>query len=194
MSDYAVKITIRNGRILRRMRERGVGSLRELAGNAGVSLAFVYQLVGLKRAPLKANGEWKPGVENVAGALFCDPEDLFSEAQMTMALKSNSAEVSLDDTAIAKLSGGDTGATSLAKIEVQRLLAAVPTDRARDIVWRLASGETLDAVGADHGITKERVRQIDAKSIRQMRAAAHHRDKDARSKRLAGAKHPDAEN
>lgn len=34
------------------------------------------------------------------------------------------------------------------------------TERCRDIVLRYAQGETLDAIGARHGVTRERVRQI----------------------------------
>lgn len=190
MTDYAVKITVRNGRILRRMRERGIHSLRELAEKASVSYSSLAQLVGLKRPPLGPNGEWKYGVENVAGALFCDPEDLFSEAQMTMALKRNSAEVSLDDTAIARLSSGDTAAATFAKIQVDRLLEAVPTDRAKDIVLRLAGGETLETVAREYKISTTRLTQISRKAHRQMRARAAKFERDANITRRYGLAAP----
>ena len=44
MGDYAVKLSVRNGRILRRMRECGITSQAELARTAAVTPLAVSQL------------------------------------------------------------------------------------------------------------------------------------------------------
>ena len=57
---------------------------------------------------------------------------------------------------------------------VKKLLAALP-DRARDVlISRYGLGKstdklTLDAIGKKYGITRERVRQIEAKALRKLR-------------------------
>ena len=90
MSDYAVKITIKNGRILSRMRARGIESLAELARQAGISYQSLIEIVSLKKRPVGRRGKWLAGVENVAGVLKCDVEDLFSDVQREMALERRS--------------------------------------------------------------------------------------------------------
>ena len=87
MSDYAVKITIKNGRILSRMRACGIESLAELARRAGIQYSTLVAIVALKTRPIGRRGKWLAGVENVAGVLKCDVEDLFSDAQREMALE-----------------------------------------------------------------------------------------------------------
>lgn len=169
--DYAVKITVRNGRILDRMRKVGIKTQSDLAERAGLSTVSVNSLITLRRPAMKDNGQWRYGVEEIAAVLRCDPEDLFTDAQMTMALERNSVETYLDEPAVMALSSGDPERAAWAKIEAQRLLAAVPP-RYADIAMRVAGGETLDSIGEDYGFSREKVRQMDLKAHRMMRRRA----------------------
>jgi|GEM_PF-1417886 len=179
MSDYAVKVTIRNGRILRRMRELGIKSQVELAAKAGVSATTLNSIVALRRAPERTNGQWSHGVENIAAALRCDPEDLFTDAQKTMALPANSMETYMDEASVISLMAGDDMEESAwAKIEVQRLLATL-TPRERAITEHMMEGGIYEDADPD-GCSRERIRQIHYKALRKMKAASVNFDRASR--------------
>lgn len=174
MSDYAVKITIKNGRILSRMRARGIESLKELARQAGVNYQTLTEIVALKQRPVNLKGGWREGLENVAGVLKCDVDDLFSDAQREMALERNSAEVYLDEPDVMALVAGNPEREYWIKTEAERLLNYIPTERARSVVVRHMNGETYDEIAIDMGVTRERIRQIEQKAFRQMRHRARY--------------------
>jgi transcriptional regulator with XRE-family HTH domain len=176
MSDYAVKITIKNGRILSRMRARGIESLAELARQAGISYQRLTEIVSLKRRPVGRWGKWAAGLEDVAGVLQCDVEDLFSDAQREMALQRNSGEVYMDEPEVMALTTGNTERAYFIKTEAQRLLDALPNERAKSVVMRHMNGETYDEIARDMSVTPERIRQIEQKAFRIMRNKGSFRD------------------
>jgi RNA polymerase sigma factor (sigma-70 family) len=66
-------------------------------------------------------------------------------------------------------------------VETCQILAAVPKDREGEILLRRANGEELHVIGADYGISRERVRQLEvrgrARTIKALGVA--YRDKRA---------------
>lgn len=172
MSDYAVKITIKNGRILSRMRACGIELLAELARRAGISYSTLVAIVGLKKRPVNLNGGWRKDLENVAGVLKCDVEDLFSDAQREMSLERNSAEVYLDEPEVMALTTGNPERAYFIKAEAERLLAALPNERDRSVVVRHMNGEAHTDIAKDLGISPSRVHQIERRAIRAMRQKA----------------------
>jgi RNA polymerase sigma factor (sigma-70 family) len=172
MSDYAVKITIKNGRILSRMRARGIDSLAELARQAGISYQSLIEIVSLKKRPVGVRGKWLAGVENVAGVLQCDVDDLFSDAQREMALERNSGEVYMDEPEVMALTTGDPERAYWIKTEAQRLLDAIPDERSKSVVMRHMEGETFDEIARDMGISRGRVAQIEQNAMRRMKGRA----------------------
>ena len=172
MSDYAVKITVKNGRILSRMRACGIESLAELARRADIQYTTLAAIVGLKKRPVGRRGNWLAGVENVAGVLKCDVEDLFSDAQREMALERNSAEVYLDEPEVMALTTGDPERAYFIKAEAERLLATLPNERDRSVVVRHMNGETYGEIARDMGVCSTRIQQIEQRAIRLMRQKA----------------------
>jgi transcriptional regulator with XRE-family HTH domain len=172
MSDYAVKITIKNGRILSRMRARGIESLAELARQSGIGYQMLTQIVSLKRRPVGVRGEWAAGLENVAGVLQCDVDDLFSDAQREMALERNSGEVYMDEPEVMALTTGDPERAYWIKNEAQRLLDAMPDGRHKSVVMRHMDGETIDEIACDMGISRSRVAQIEQQAMLRMKLRA----------------------
>lgn len=171
-TDYAVTVTIRNGRILSRMRAKGIKSLSELAEKAGIPYSKLCGIVALKERPIGVRGAWKAGIENVAGVLGCDVDDLFTDAQRENLLERNSGEIYLDEPEAMELTSGDPERAYWIKAEAQRLLGAIKSDRARDIVVRHIEGDTFKEIADDYGLSMERVRQIEAKAKREMRGMA----------------------
>ena len=170
--DYAVKVSVRNGRILRMMQAKGIANQMELARRAGVGVQSVNRVICLRDKPICRSGAWREVVERIAGVLGCDPEDMFSDAQRDMALETNSHELFMDEGAVASLASHDPEQVSWAKIEVERLLTAVTSPRGRAIVMARAEGARLDELAEEYGVCRERIRQFEAKALRQMRARA----------------------
>ena len=173
MGDYAVKVSVRNGRILRRMRELGVPSIAALSKLAGCSAPSIYRIVDLRGAPISPRtNDYTDVALRISSALRCDPDDLFSDAQRTMQLERNSAEMFVDEEVVAMLAvPGDVEGAAWAKVEVSRLLAGLKP-RERHVVERRMEGDTLEDIGVELGVNRERVRQIEAKGMRRMKGFA----------------------
>jgi DNA-binding CsgD family transcriptional regulator len=168
--DYAVTIKVSNGRILSRMRAKGIKSLPELAEKAGIHYKTLWAVVSLKKSPIGARGAWIAGIENVAGVLGCDVEDLFTEAQRENVVERNSAEIYMDEPDVMALTSGDPERAYWIKAESQRLLNAIKSPRSRDVVERRMSGETLREIADSMDRSVELVRHLEARGYRNMRA------------------------
>jgi hypothetical protein len=171
MSDYHVKITVKNGRILRLMRDCGFSTMASLSRVAGISPAEAGLILNMRKAPMKKNGQWSESVLRMAAALRCDPDDMFTEAQSTMALKLNSAESFMDEGNMLSLIAGDIEENQWAKIETQRLLSVLKPRERAIIEATIMEGATLDDADPDE-CSRERVRQLQMKAIRKMKRAA----------------------
>jgi transcriptional regulator with XRE-family HTH domain len=187
MGDYAVKLSVRNGRILRRMRECGIASQAELARTAGVTPIAVNQLVCMRDKAHNSKGEWRSIAWDIATALQCDPNDLFNDQQRERALERSSVEVFMDAPQIQSIMSGDGEKSSWAKIEAQRLLGSVRDDRARRIVVARSEGAALEELAGELGLTTARIRQIEQQAYRAMRSAALRSEKQFAANIVYGA-------
>lgn len=171
MSDYHVKITVKNGRILRLMRAAGFESVAAMCRVSGLRQTQAGRIINMKEQILLNNGDWTDGVYRMAAALRCDPEDMFTEAQISMKLATNTAEVLMDEGGVMALTSGDMEGQQWAKIETQRLLSVL-TPRERAIIESTIL-ENGHLEGADpKGCNAERARQIQSRALRKMRGAA----------------------
>jgi hypothetical protein len=105
MSDYAISVKVRNGRIRRRIAECGFGSVNELCRNSGLHPERIGALLNLKVPPLMADGRWRPSAAALAEVLGCTCEDLFSETQRTLALRDSHGECYITEIELLKLIG-----------------------------------------------------------------------------------------
>lgn len=182
MSDYAVEIKIKNGRVLRLMRQAGIPTVAALARASGVSIHSIYDLITLKRAPLSTiTGDWKPSIKMLADALNCLPDDMFSDAQRAGYMKSNKRTVEMSEEEVGLLldRAADMPLLDDAVFAVERadkmgkIIDEILTPREASVIkTRFGIGgndeKTLDAVAVAHGVSKERVRQIEARALRRM--------------------------
>jgi transcriptional regulator with XRE-family HTH domain len=167
MGDYAVKIGVRNGRLLRAIRGAGYKSQSEFARQFSINQQQLNALVCMR---IKARGpkrRWARLVWDIATALDCEPEDLFNEQHQDHALKINNVEVYMSEEQVRDAMFSEEKVW--AKIEAQRLLAMIPKARSREIVIARMEGETLKEIGDRYGISPERVRCIEAHTLRLMK-------------------------
>jgi len=104
MSDYAISIKVRNGRIRRRMAECGFDSVNELCRKSGLRPEDIGALLNLKLPPLTETGGWRRSAVALADVLGCTCEELFSETQRTLALRDNRGECFITEVGLLKLS------------------------------------------------------------------------------------------
>ena len=68
MSDYLAEIRIKNGRIMRAMRDAGFETQVALADACGAAVAHVGALINFRETPKNTKGQWRPTAVKSAGA------------------------------------------------------------------------------------------------------------------------------
>jgi len=104
MSDYAISVKVRNGRIRRKIAECGFSSVNELCRKSGLPPHEVGALLNLKLPPLTGAGRWRRTAAALAEVLGCTCEELFSETQRTLALRDNRGECYITESGLLKWS------------------------------------------------------------------------------------------
>ena len=176
--EYAVKVTVRNGLILRQMKKLGIKTQTELAKQSGLDPNVVGTLIGLKKRPVNhKTGEWLSVAFALSSALRLEPEELWTEKQRGMALESNSREVSMGEEEVMQLASGQGTEQMVQKVlttrAVDSALKLLPP-REEQVVRRVfLEGKTLEETGDDIGVTRERVRQISLRAIRRLKHKSH---------------------
>jgi hypothetical protein len=104
VSDYAISVKVRNGRIRRKIAECGFSSVNELCRKSGLRPENIGALLNLKLPPLTRAGRWRRPAAALAEVLGCTCEELFSETQRTLALRDNRGECFITESELLKLS------------------------------------------------------------------------------------------
>lgn len=184
MSDYRVTVKVRNARLLRAIENAGYKSIHKFAHDAGVQYTSIVDLINMTTSPLgKRRGEVRPYVEKIMDFL-CEPfEALFTEQQCE-ALTTNKSErdVSAEQVfALMNDSSDEAQDPYLLMCESDRgqMIAEMLnelTDKERAVVVArngfAGDAMTLDAVAAQYGVTRERIRQIECKALRKLRTVS----------------------
>ena len=177
MSDYRIKITIQNANILRAMKKKGVKSVSELCRLTNTGQSTIGDILNLKKSPVLLNGDWNSSVLKICEFLNVMPSVLFSDEQR-LPLEKNTGymEVSFED--ISQLiSDKATNPIILQnkkdKVKAVEDALSILTEREQKILnlkFGIDGAEhTLEEIGELFGISKERVRQIENKSLRKLR-------------------------
>ena len=172
--EYAVKVTVRNGLILRQMKKLGIRTQTELAKLSGIHPTILGTLIGLKKRPVNPKtGEWLDPAFALSAALQVEPEELWTEKQRGMALESNSREVSMSEDAVAQLASGNGTEQMVQKVltseKISKVLLTL-TPRHESIIRRkFFEGDTSADIAKDWGISRSRVHQMEAKALRILR-------------------------
>lgn len=170
MGDYNLKVTVRNGRILRLMRAAGFETQTELAKAAGVDKVTVNGIVTMRKKPQLPDGEWSEPVHRMASALGCMPEEMFNETQATGVLLRSTFEVDLNDAQLSRLSNldGDMERLASTRMLANDLIEQLPTEREKIIVRGVMDGDATTEIAEQIGVSQTRVNQIYNKALRKM--------------------------
>lgn len=183
MSDYVVQIKVKNAPMLRAMRAMGFASAAELSRACGVDQSRLGEYLNLKRSPMLQDGMWRDDFMRIAEVLRAMPADLFPPQHLQAPLRKNTAETEMR---FSELAGPDIAAAWLSSPEdklisddvrqkLKDAMDALP-DRYRYVLESrfglMGPEKTLDEVGADLGLSRERVRQMEARALRKIKHPA----------------------
>jgi len=188
-ADFDVAIKIRNGRLLRAIRDAGYASVAAFARAHGFVYSDVQKFISMTQSPFSPSGKPSNSAQLVADILKTNVEDLFPPQFIGKCLaKTARAEVpSLTEDQVAMLIQniprtpeelailGDAGQA------IERGLKSLPPRVEQILRLRFALGNegrerTLDEVGALFNVTRESVRQIELKGLRLLRAPSRSRE------------------
>lgn len=191
MSDYAVDIKIRNARIRRAIRDRGYKNVAQFCKAHGLHQYEVGALLNLKTPPMNILGQWRPAVIRMCDALMMAPDDLFSDAQRTVSLKSNGKTIEMTEAQVRRIAG--SGFEEIKRlqapevepdrqIESEELQAGITEalsilGERYKVVLSARFGldgnapKTLDQIAEEHGVSRERIRQMEQRALLTIRTA-----------------------
>jgi RNA polymerase sigma factor (sigma-70 family) len=184
VKDYAVNIRIKNNWFLTRMKAAGFRTVAELSRATGIDTGQIGGFVNLKRAPQWTRSKdyrWKSHILRIAEALHCLPEDLFPPQHLSAPLKRNTATIELAADELPAVIGQfrqlelppDAPHDRIdADNTIKEMLALLPPREERVLRRRYGidcEPGSLEEIGKEFGITRERVRQIEAKAVRRFK-------------------------
>lgn len=192
MSDYRVKISVSNARIRRAMEAAGYTSVLQMCRVKNLSIGNTFDLVNMKASPLNKKGEWRKCVLELADALYVLPDDLFSERQKVLVLKTSTGNKDVTEAELTRISEqhvwdnrledmqDNEGIREIAHEQTETLLKATMdaclTPRERMVLSAknglLGTERSLDEIAKALDVSRERVRQIEFKAIRKLQRQA----------------------
>ena len=178
MTDYSVKVSVRNGRILRAINNSGYSSMADFCRKTGFAYATLMGLVSMNRRAVDSDGVWTAAAIELCDVLSCMPDDLFTSRQ-AHGLEKNSVEVEMGEEQVAVLAANVANPEALeASATVERLLTFL-NERERMVVMRRMEGYSLRDIADDLSLSGGRVGQIEQKAHRKMRMRMKRADRAA---------------
>ena len=180
--EFRIEIKIKNNVFLLKMEKAGYKTVGEFCMINNIS-RHLGDYINLKKSHLNVEGDFHLIVKKCADLLNCAPEDLFSESQLYLELKSNKRTVVISNAEMKFMldSGKDD----------QKLIEQIIDDEKKDVFLKQALDclspreqkiismrfglndycreHTLEEVGLELGVNRERVSQIVARALRHIR-------------------------
>lgn len=175
--DYNLQIKVRNGRLLKKMRENGYETVRELQEVLfTVNYNTIRMCMSLEMTLYDRNGYIRPCWQDLGNFFNCDPVDLVPPAVHKNAISRRVVERDISEEQI--LSIASDSSTDMLLIERERkevideALSSLTKreDRILRMYYGLGCGESnLAVIGEREGITRSRVAQIVNRAERKLK-------------------------
>ena len=178
MSDYRVKITIRNDRILSKIEELGFKSVMQFCKHTGMQYTSTNDIISGKVTPLQGKGELRSIAKTLLENLDMDVEDAFTERQLQGFAK-NSFETKVKEKQLLQMINPAKNHESRmiekdVKKNLNNILHEYLDPREINILLRrygfTGEGKVPYAeIGLPFEITSSRVRQIELRAINKLK-------------------------
>jgi RNA polymerase sigma factor (sigma-70 family) len=180
LTDYAVTIRVRNGRLLSEIQRRGYRSVKQFCDVHQFGYQHILAYLSLKLPPYGKEGRIRQSALALCDALSAEVEDLFPPEFLTRAMARATATVGMTEeqlrgmltqtpqTPLDHMIIDETG------MEVQHAVFSLTPRQTKVLAMRFAMGRydreySLEEVGNEFNVTRERVRQIEQSGIRKLR-------------------------
>jgi len=177
MSDYRVKITIRNERLLKAIEDAGYKSSREFAIHNAINYERVGRLIRGVEKPINRSGKITKICSEVLSLLNKTLKECFTDRQLE-GFKSSTFETKVKETQLMQLVNPvKNNEVRLIEQDVQLSLNEIFSkylSPREEKVLRMKYGiglntdHTYEEIGLDFLVTRERVRQIEQKAIKKL--------------------------
>lgn len=198
MSDYRVKVSVSNARIRRAMEEAGYTSVLQMCKTKNLPIGDTFELVNMKASPLTKKGEWRKCVLSLADALYSLPDDLFSERQKVVVLRTSTGTKDITEAELVRIGEQYVWDNRLEDMRENTAINQIAHEEAEDLmkqvlgtsltpreekVLKLRYGTegitpTYSEIAKELDVTTERVRQIELKALRKLRGHADRKSSD----------------
>jgi len=178
MSDYRVKITIRNERLLKAIEDAGYKSARQFAIQNAIEPERVGRLIRGAEKPIDKKGRVTKNCSEILSLLNKTLKECFTDRQLE-GFKSNTFETRVEETELMQLVNPvKNNEVRLIEQDVQLNLNEIFSkylSPREEKVLRMRYGiglntdHTLEEVGLQFSVTGERIKQIEAKALRKLR-------------------------
>jgi RNA polymerase sigma factor (sigma-70 family) len=178
MSDYRVKITIRNDRLLSKMEEMGFQSVSKFCKHTGMLYVSTNCIFNGRLSPIKENGDVKKNVKLLLENLDMTVEEAFTTRQLE-GFSKNSFETKVKEKQLLQIINKPKNLEMKAiendvKLTLSNIFSRYLSPRYEKVLRMrygigLDTEHTLEEVGLVLQTTKERVRQIELKAIEKLK-------------------------
>jgi RNA polymerase primary sigma factor len=172
------------------MEAAGYTSIQAMCLEHKLRLDVVYKLVNMKMSPLSNDGKWSSTSLKLADALNVLPDDLFSERQKTVTLKTNEGHRDVTESELAAIAAEHDWNERLEDMRENDVINQIASEQTEKVlntalehlltpkeieVVKARFGfdeetvQSLDKVGERFGVSRERIRQIENKALRKLR-------------------------
>ena len=183
MKDYRVEIRVKNNYLYQKMKEAGL-TAQTLADACGLGHWAINKMLNLKSVPITKTGKVSTPVSAVAHLFGCDSSELFPPQHYDRALDTNSSsgEMSLEEVGNFILENNATPELLMITEQMEKTIEDAKesrlTDRQRKVLEMRIDDKTYDEIAAELGVSRERIRQIEAKAHNKLKPFLYESAKD----------------
>ena len=172
--DINLLIKPRNARIIREMRAQGWASVSALCESAHLQQTTIGQLVNMTISPLhRKTQKWRKAAIDLATCLRVTPGILWPDHMQRIIANKAKAEIEVSLDHAMRLSSPELDPSLL--LEHKEIIDSLfdgLTPRVRALIDMRMHGATLEEAGSALNVSRERIRQIEARAHRKMKHKA----------------------
>jgi RNA polymerase sigma factor (sigma-70 family) len=180
VNEYRIRVSVRNNLLLSAIEAAGYASQAAFARAIGASVTALNGLVALRDPPINRDGEFSALAKQVMEVLGAAPNDLWTDEQLYLKLKRNSASAALGAEELKRLMGESLTAQALPVPEefvealeltrdVREALTTLTVREVQVLRMRHKEEKTFAEISAALGVTPTRAQQIEHTAYRKLR-------------------------
>jgi|14BtaG_2_1085337.scaffolds.fasta_scaffold53636_1 hypothetical protein len=178
MKDYKVELKIKNGYLSSMMDSHDIKNVAELSRLTGIHQTPLGEILNLKKSAYNANGALRKHVARLCDYFLCEVYDIFPPDHINEPLRQSKFDAYVNRDQIHQIEQAARDPYLLVSESELSFDDMVNSDKLTDrqkkiLKMRFVDDLTLEQIGAKFNLSKERIRSIEAKAVRQLRWPRH---------------------